>query len=161
MIPRSLAEFLGNARVPYNTFHHRAAFSAQREAAASHVPGRCWAKTVVCFADEEPILAVLPACLMVDLPQLRLLAGAKTLRLAREQEIVDLYPDCEPGAMPPFGSLYLQRVFLDQGLVGEPEMVFNGGTHMDAICMHYRDFIDVARAIVGPFACAAGMETQV
>lgn len=154
MIPRSLAEFLKTTRVPYTIFRHPAAFGAQHEAAVSHVPGRSWAKTVVCLADEEPILAVVPAHFRVDLESLRVLAGARTLRLACQEEIASLYPDCEPGAMPPFGRLYLQRVFVDQSLVGEPEMVFNGGTHTDAIRMHYGDFADVAQPIVGPFGQA-------
>jgi Ala-tRNA(Pro) deacylase len=107
---------------------------------------------VVCFADAHPILAVLPAHVMVDLEKLRALAGATTLRLASEPEFAALYPDCEPGAMPPFGSLYLQRVFFEQSLVGEPDMVFNAGTHTDAIRMHFGDFIDLARPLVGAFA---------
>ena len=151
MRPRSLDLFLKEARVPYTTFRHAPAFTAQEEAAASHVPGRCWAKIVVCIADDVPILAVLPAHLMVDLEALRALADASTIRLAGEPEFVDFYPDCEPGAMPPFGELYLQRVFVERTLVGEAEMVFNAGTHVDAIRMHYADFADITRPIVGVF----------
>ncbi len=151
MRPRSLDTFLRQARVPYTTFSHAEAFTAQDEAAVSHVPGRSWAKIVVCFADDEPILALLPAPFMVDFEQLRLLAGAGTLRLAREDEFRSLYPDCELGAMPPFGNSSLQRIFVDKSLVGQPEMVFNAGTHTDAIRMHYFDFADVARPVVGVF----------
>jgi Ala-tRNA(Pro) deacylase len=150
--PRSLVDFLRQARIPYTMFHHRSAFTAQEEAQVSHVPGRSWAKVVVCFADRQPILAVLPAHTKIDLEELRALAGTSTLRLAREEELAELYPDCETGAMPPFGSLYLQRVFTDRSLVGEPEMVFNAGTHTDAFRMHWGDFADVARPIVGTFA---------
>ena len=85
MRPRSLDHFLKEARVPFTTFRHAPAFTAQEEAAVSHVPGRCWAKTVVCFADNAPILAVLPAYLMVDFDALRQLAGAGVIRLASEQ----------------------------------------------------------------------------
>jgi Ala-tRNA(Pro) deacylase len=149
--PRSVDNFLKQARVPYTTFKHPEAFTAQAEAAVSHVPGRSWVKIVVCFADDEPIQAVVSAPLMVDLERLRVLTGARALRLATEQEFRTLYPDCEPGAMPPFGTLYLQRVFVDQSLVGEAEMVFNAGTHVDAIRMHYWDFAELARPIVGVF----------
>ena len=90
---------------------------------------------------------------MVDLERLRALTGARALRLATEQEFRTLYPDCEPGAMPPFGTLYLQRVFVDQSLVGETEIAFNAGTHTDAIRMHYLDFADVAHPVVGVFGC--------
>lgn len=150
--PRSLVDFLKDARVPYTTFRHRVAFTAQEEAQVSHVPGRSWAKVVVCFADRDPILAVLPADLKIDLEELRALAGTSSLRLAHEQELAELYPDCETGAMPPFGSPYGQRVFADRSLVGDPEMVFNAGTHTDAIRMHWGDFADVAHPVVGAFA---------
>jgi Ala-tRNA(Pro) deacylase len=151
--PRSVDNFLKQARVPYTTFRHPEAFTAQAEAAVSHVPGRSWVKIVVCFADDEPVQALLPAPLMVDLELLRALTGARALRLATEQEFRTLYPDCEPGAMPPFGALYLQRVFVDQCLVGEAEMVFNAGTHTDAIRMHYWDFAELAHPVVGVFGC--------
>lgn len=151
MRPRSLDEFLRQARIPYTTFRHPAAFTAQDEAAVAHVPGRSWAKIVVCFADDEAILAVVPAPMIVDLEQLRLLAGSRSMRLAREPEFQAMYPDCQVGAMPPFGNLYSQRVFVDQSLVGEPDMVFNAGTHTDAIRMHYWDFADIVRPIVGAF----------
>lgn len=158
MRPRSLDLFLKEARVPFTTFRHAPAFTAQEEAAASHIPGRCWAKTVVCIADGAPILAVLPAHLMVDLEALRALAAARSIRLAGEPEFVGFYPDCEPGAMPPFGDLYLQRVFVDHALVGETEMVFNAGTHIDAIRMHYHDFADLTRPIVGTFGRPAAAQ---
>jgi Ala-tRNA(Pro) deacylase len=154
--PRSLDYFLQDARVPFTTFRHPPAFTAQEEAAVSHVPGRCWAKIVVCVADEELILVVLPAHRMVDLEALRVLAGAWMVRLAHEREFVRAYPDCELGAMPPFGALYHQRVFVDQGLVGEAQMVFNAGTHTDAIRMHYGDFADLSRPVVGAFARPPG-----
>ena len=152
MRPRSLDSFLRNARVPFTTFRHPPAFTAQEEAAVSHVPGGSWAKVVVCFADDELILSVVPAHRMVDLEALRLLAGTVRMRLAREQEFARAYPDCEPGAMPPFGALYQQRVFVDRSFVGEPEMVFNAGTHTDAIRMHYGDFVDLSHPVVGDFA---------
>jgi Ala-tRNA(Pro) deacylase len=153
MRPRSLDQFLKHARVPYTTFRHPAAFSAQNEAQLSHVPGRSWAKIVVCFADDEPILVVVPAPLLVDLDRLREMTGARAVRLASEPDLVRLYPDCEPGAMPPFGPLYFQRVFVDKAMVGETDMVFNAGTHTDAIRMHYGDFAEMTRPIVGTFAC--------
>ena len=149
MRPQSLDNFLRKARIPYTTFRHSPAFTAQRAAAVSHVPGRCWAKTVVFLADDEPILVVVPAHYTVDVDHLRVLAGAAVLRLATSQELLAIYPDCEEGAMPPFGVLYVQRVFVDQSLVGEPAMVFNAGTHTDCLVMHYGDFAEVAHPVIG------------
>jgi Ala-tRNA(Pro) deacylase len=148
----SVQEFLRQANVPYTVFQHAPAYSAQDEAAATHIPGRDWAKAVVCFADGEPIQAVVPADLVVDFDRLQLLAGATTIRLAREVELDWLYPECERGAMPPLGPLFKQRVFVDAALAAERRIVFNAGTHADAVSMRYEDFALIARPIVGRFA---------
>ncbi len=145
-------EFLRQANVAYSVFPHAPAYTAQEEAAVTHIPGRDWAKAVVFFADGEPIQAVVPADLVVDIEQLLLLTGAERVRLATEDELEALYPDCEPGAMPPLGPLYNQPVFVDVALAAEPQIVFNAGTHGDAVCMRYDDFAAVARPIVGSFA---------
>jgi Ala-tRNA(Pro) deacylase len=151
-IAATVQEFLRRGNVAYSVFRHPVAFTAQEEAAVTHVPGRDWAKVVVCFADGEPIQAVVSADREVDLDQLMALAGAGSLRLAGESELDWLYPDCERGAMPPFGPLYRQRLFVDEALTAEAQIVFNGGTHIDAICMRYGDFAELARPIVGRFA---------
>ena len=122
------------------------------EAAATHVPGRDWAKVVTCFVDGRPIEAVLPATASVNLEQLLDLVGGTEIRIARETAIERLYQDCEPGAMPPFGPLYDQPVFVDVALAGEPEIAFNGGTHSEAIGMRWVDFARTVRPIVGTFA---------
>jgi Ala-tRNA(Pro) deacylase len=145
-------EFLHEAHVPYVVVPHRSAFTAQAEAAAAHVPGRDWAKVVVCFVDDEPVEAVVPAPSVVNLEQLLQLAGGKSIRLAEEVELRRLFPDCEVGAMPPFGPLYGQTVFVDAQLASEAEIVFNAGTHRDAIAMRWNDFVKMVNPIVGKFA---------
>jgi Ala-tRNA(Pro) deacylase len=145
-------EFLRRSNVSYSVFPHVPAYTAQEEAAVTHVPGRDWAKAVICFADGEPIMAVVPADLAVDLGRLLILAGAETLRLATEHELEWLFPDCERGAMPPLGSLYKQRTFVDSALAEEDQIVFNGGTHGDAVCMRYDDFAMLNKPVVGQLA---------
>ena len=152
MIALTVQEFLRRGNVAYTVFQHTPAFTAQEEAAVTHVPGRNWAKPVVCFADGEPVQAVVPADLEVDLERLANLARAHDVRLADESELCWLYPDCEVGAMPPFGPLYRQRVYVDEALAGDDEIVFNGGTHADAVSMRYADFAALARPTVGRFA---------
>jgi len=152
MIALTVHEFLRRGNVAYTVFQHAPAFTAQEEAAVSHVPGRNWAKAVVCFADGEPVQAVVPADREVDLERLADLARAHQVRLADESELRWLYPDCELGAMPPFGPLYRQPVFVDESLTLDEEIVFNAGTHSDAICMQYRDFAAITRPVVGRFA---------
>jgi len=145
-------EYLRQANVAYSVFPHVPAYSAQEEAAVTHISGRDWAKPVVFFADGEPIQAVVPADLVIDVDQLLILTGAERIRLANEEELAMLYPDCEPGAMPPLGPLYHQPVFVDVALAAEPQVVFNGGTHADAVCMRYDDFAALAHPVVGSFA---------
>jgi Ala-tRNA(Pro) deacylase len=152
--PRSLDEYLRNAHVPFTAFQHAEAFGAQQEAARSHVPGTSWAKTVICFAGDEPIAAVVPAHLMVDLERLRIAAQTVTMRLACEKELAEIYPDCELGAVSPFTSGRQLRVFVHDSFVGEPEMVFSAGTHTDAIRMHFGDFAELVGAVVGTIAMA-------
>jgi Ala-tRNA(Pro) deacylase len=120
-IAASNSDSLKRERVPYRMIAHAVAYTAQ-EAAVAHVPGRHWAKTVICMADDQPIQVVVPADMMVDLERLRELARARVVRLGTEDEIARLYPECERGAMPPFGPPNGQRVYVDTALVEEPEM---------------------------------------
>jgi Ala-tRNA(Pro) deacylase len=150
--PSSVHAFLGNARVPYTIVPHATVFTAQEGAAVMHVPGRDWAKVVICMVDGSPIQAVLPAPLVVHLDRLLALAGGTTIRFATEEELRILYPDCELGAMPPFGPFYGHRVFVDAALAREPEIVFNAGTHREAIRMKYSDFAAAAHPTLGRFA---------
>lgn len=156
----SVVELLKRERIPYTWFRHTPAPTALEQSQASHILGRCWAKVVICIADDRPVQAVLPAHYKVDLEQLRVLASAIAVRLAREEEIAALYPDYEVGAMPPFGALHGHRVFVDRCFVGEPEMVFNAGTHTDAICMHFGDFCELAKPVVGVFGQAPPKRAQ-
>ena len=149
-----LAEVLKRERVPYLTLRHPPAFTAPELSAIAHIPGRRSAKVVICIADGRPLQAVVPAHYSVDLEALRALAHAVSLRLAHEDEIAVMYPEFEVGAMPPFGMMHGHQVFVDRCFVGEPEMVFNAGTHTDSLCMHYGDFAEIVRPIVGNFGTA-------
>ena len=150
-ISRSVAHFLGEQHVPYAVLPHRPAYTAQEEAASAHVPGWHWAKTVACIADGRPILAVVPAPSFVDLDRLREIADASDIRLASEREFDRLYPDCETGAMPPLGPLYGQQVFVDRAVAAAGDIVFDAGSHADAVKVRYEDFARVVQPTIGDF----------
>jgi Ala-tRNA(Pro) deacylase len=150
-VAASVQEFLRQSNVGYTVFPHPPAYTAQEEASVTHTSGWRWAKSVICFIDGDPVQAVVPAHYVVNLDRLATIAAADSIRMAHESELRWLFPDCEPGAMPPFGPLYKQRVFLDSSLAVEPTIAFNGGTHKDAIRMRVEDFIAIARPIVGRF----------
>jgi Ala-tRNA(Pro) deacylase len=151
MLPASISRYLEQHAVNFSVVPHSVAYTAQEEAAATHVPGREWAKAVVCFVDEQPTLAVVPADYVVDLNRLREACGAKSARLASEAEFRPLYSDCEVGAMPPFGPLYQQPVVVDRSLTSDPEILFNGGSHREAIRMRYRDFEELVKPRIADF----------
>lgn len=148
----TIHEFLRDAHVPYTVVPHSPGFTAQNEAAATHVPGRAWAKVVVCVIDGEPVEAVVPAPSMVNLDRLLELAGGNDIRIAEEDVLRELFPGCEAGAMPPLGPLYGQEVYVDVSLAAESEIVFSAGTHVDAIAMRWTDFARTVKPLVGRFA---------
>ena len=150
-IPHSIEQFLTKQHVTYSLIPHRPAYTAQEEAAVAHVPGRQWAKTVACVADDRPVIAVVPATSLVDLDRLRDVAAARVVRLASEPEVERLYPDCEVGAMPPLGPLYGQPVFVDRALTGCGEIAFEAGSHHEALKVSYEDFARVVQPTVGDF----------
>ena len=152
MIPASITKYLEQNHARYAVIPHRPAYTAQEEAAATHVPGGAWAKSVVCMANDELFLAVVPAPCTVDFDRLRRTIEADSVRLALESEFVPAYRECEPGAMPPFGPLFGQRVVVDSALATDPEIVFSGGSHGDAIRMPYREFERLSRPTIAKFA---------
>lgn len=146
-----LKTYLDENNVKYTLMSHSPAYTAQAAAATMHVPGKELAKTVVLAAGEERMLAVLPASYHVDLKKMSALVG-KPVRLATEQEFIGLFPDCELGAMPPFGNMYHLPVYVDVSLEADEEIVFNAGTHRDAIRMKYADFARLVKPTVAQFA---------
>jgi Ala-tRNA(Pro) deacylase len=150
-ISTRLKSFLDENQISYSVITHTTAYTGQGAAAAMQISGKELAKTVVLWAGEEMILAVLPAPNHVRLDKLAA-EVRKSVRLATEQEFSSLFPDCELGAMPPFGSLYNLPVYVDESLAADEAMVFNAGTDRDAIRIRYQDFARLAKPRVCSFA---------
>src|SRR5262245_33822086 len=134
-----LDDFLNERRVPFERVHHRRAYSANRLAEELHVPGREVAKTVLVRTRRGYCLAVLPANRRIDMLELRRDLNGDDVELASEEEIEQMFPDCDTGAMPPFGSLYQFPTLVDEELTEDESIVFEGGNHEDSIRMSYRD----------------------
>lgn len=135
-----LKEYLDQHGVKYVVITHSKAFTMQEIAATTHIPGKELAKTVVVNIDGRLAMAVLPASQKVDLELLREELGAREVTLAKEREFRDHFPDCEPGAMPPFGNLYDLDVYVADTLAEDEEIAFNAGSHTELVRMAYRDF---------------------
>ncbi len=116
-----------------------------------HTPEKEMAKVVIVKVRERFVMIVLPARWNVDLHRLRTVFATHQVRLATEDELIGLFPDCELGAMPPFGNLYGLPVYVDQSLTEDEEIVFQAGTHSDAIRMRYWDFASLTFPVVEKF----------
>ncbi|MGQ0594406.1 MAG: aminoacyl-tRNA deacylase [Gammaproteobacteria bacterium] len=137
---KKLKEFLDSHRVKYVTIVHSRAYTAQEIAASAHVPGRELAKAVMVNVDGRIAMAVLPAPSQIDFERLRVSIGADTVELASETEFQDRFPECELGAMPPFGNLYGMAVYAARRLSEHREIAFNAGSHTELIRLAYTDF---------------------
>ncbi len=137
---RKLKEFLDGHRVKYVTFSHSPAFTAQEVAASAHISGRDLAKTVIIKIDGTMAMAVLPATEKLFCHFLQDATGATRVELATEREFQDRYPECELGAMPPFGNLYGMDVYVSDRLADHEEISFNAGTHTELMKLPYDDF---------------------
>jgi len=141
-----IVELLRDAAVPYEVIHHGTDYTAQRTAQDTHTPGRQFAKTVLLKIDGTFALAILPAPRVVDLEVIQQALGASEVRLASEPEIAERFPECEVGALPPFGPLFDVAVFVNLDLHDDELVTFTAGTHQDSIRMRCGDLKRLAGA---------------
>jgi Ala-tRNA(Pro) deacylase len=146
--------YLRENQVPFSVHHHPPAYSAQHLAHAEHVPGRMVAKVVIAFADDQMVMLCLQAPCRVNVLRLMDLMGTANVRIAREDEFANAFPDCELGAMPPFGNLYRMPVYVDKGLAEDDRIIFQAGTHTDTCEMAYQDFARLVHPVVADFCSA-------
>jgi Ala-tRNA(Pro) deacylase len=152
-----LRVFLDENHAEYTHTVHPLAYTAREVAAAEHLPNREVAKVVVIFGDDGYHMMVVPANRLVDFQEVRLSLGLTHARMATEEELSRLFPDCELGAMPPLGNLYQVPVYLDSSLAGEDTIAFNAGTHHDMVHMRTADYRRLVRPTVVTLAREAVM----
>ena len=150
-IPKQLIDCLNENKVRYEILHHPEAVTAQRIAQAEHVKGRHHAKVVIVKSGEQHVMTVLPADHQIDLKKVGKAIG-KAASLAKEQDFKSLFHDCAIGAMPPFGNLYGLPTYVDKRLAQEDYIVFEAGTHADAIKVSYRDYEKIVKPRVEDLA---------
>jgi len=147
-----LEEYLRENGVPFEVQHHPRAITAQEVAATEHVPGKMLAKVVMVMVDGEMVVLSLPAPYQVDLEKVGKVLGAEEARLAEEEEFEDAFPDCEVGAMPPFGNLYGMPVYVEEALAEDETIFFRAGTHTDTMSVRYADFEQLVEPTIAEFA---------
>lgn len=139
-MPARLKNYLDREKIKYVCIEHSPAFTMQEVAQSTHVPGHQMAKTVIVELDGDMAMAVLPANQRVDLSDLRAVTGSERVKFASESDFQRRFPDCEIGAMPPFGNLYDMKVYVAESLVQNGDIAFNAGSHTEVIKMSYADF---------------------
>ncbi|HWB95893.1 MAG TPA: YbaK/EbsC family protein [Bryobacteraceae bacterium] len=143
---KKLQDFLDQHGVSYTHTVHPLAYTARAVASAEHIPAQEVAKTLVFLVEDGYRMVVLPASKVVDFQELRAMLGFSHARLATEKELAQIFPDCELGAMPPFGNLYGLEVYLDSTMLADEKIAFNAGTHRDVLHMSLKDY----RRLVNP-----------
>lgn len=155
MPKQRLKDFLDREGVKYVSIVHSAAFTAQEVAASAHIPGKILAKTVMVRVDGSLAMAVIPASYAVDFDLLQGALGAGKVTLAHEEDFEDQFPDCELGAMPPFGNLYEVPVYVSRTLAENDEIAFNACTHRELIKLPYNEFARLVKPKVISFSVHA------
>ncbi len=145
-------EMLTSRHVPFQAMRHRPTFTANRMAQVLHVPGKEVAKSVLLRSGKDYVLVVLPATHYVDMERIRRRLGEADVEMANEQDMASVFPDCETGAMPPFGSLYRVHTLVDDALAEDEEIVFENQSHQEAIRMRFADFDSLEHPIKGRFS---------
>jgi Ala-tRNA(Pro) deacylase len=154
MAAAKLKTFLDGQGIKYVTIEHSPAVTAPEVAASADISGRNFAKTVVVEIAGRMALIVLPANRKIVLADLRELLADQDVTLSAENDFKERFPDCEVGAMPPFGNLYGLPVYIAHSLTEQPEIAFNAGTHREVIKMSFADFAELVQPTVLNFAMA-------
>ncbi len=147
-----VVDFLDEKSAKYEVAEHRPTFTAQQMAAEEHVPGMYVAKPVVVRSGETYYMCVLPACCKIDLDALKSQLGVEHVELADESEMTKLFTDCALGAEPPFGGLYGLETVMDKALEADEYIVFQAGTHEEAVKMDMAEYRRIAECKVLSFS---------
>jgi Ala-tRNA(Pro) deacylase len=149
---KKLRDYLEQNQVSYESGYHVRVYTAQEIAAAQHVPGKEMAKVVMVKADGKNVMLVLPASYRVEMKKLKGVLNSRKVAMVKEEEFQELFPDCEIGAMPPFGNLYNLEVWVDQVLTEDEFIVFQAGNHVETLKIKYSDYARLVSPKVGDFS---------
>jgi Ala-tRNA(Pro) deacylase len=138
--------------VAYEETHHPEVFTSQAVAQCEHISGHHMAKVVAVMADGRPVELILPASRQVVLDRVRDMLGASDVRLASEDELTRCFTDCEPGAIPALRHWSGVDVYMDETMKVEGDVLFQAGTHSDAIRMRFADWFRMVQPRMGSFS---------
>ena len=148
---RRIVELLDRHAVPYQVLHHAPVFTSQQAAQVRGTTLGSGAKALVCKADDQFLMFVLPADLRLDSKRIRRDQGVRDLRFGTPQEVQEL-TGLTAGAIPPLGSLFALPTWCDERLGQQSTINFNAGDHAISISISYDDYVKVERPKLGAFA---------
>jgi len=151
-IPQRIRDYLDSQNVVFEPIHHSEAFTGQELAHSMHISGKRLAKTVVLAGDGKPVMAVIPASHRLNFQEFRAALEVDRLEMLPESELERLFPDCDRGAIPPFGNLYGLAVWVERTISDGEDVVFCAGTHEDCMRMKYSDFARLTMPRLGRFS---------
>lgn len=154
----TVLQYLDEKGCAYKVTEHKPVYTAEQLASAEHVSGRQVAKPVVIRADGRFYLCVLPADRRIDLYALQKHLKAKNVRLADEREMNQLFADAELGAEPPLGNLYNLPTLMDKKLAKDKEILFQAGSHEQAVWMSMKQYKKLADPVIGSFSYPASFD---
>ena len=156
VVAKKLKAYLDREKVRYHVLAHHERFTAPEIAEELHVPGHMMTKVVMVKANGNQLMVAIDAHSKIDMEALAAAVNADRVELASEKEFGARFPDCEVGAMPPFGNLYNVPVIVDRRLSEDEDIVFEAGSHHEAIKLAYTDF----DRLVHPQVAEFGIRTE-
>lgn len=142
-ITRRLKELFDREKISYEVYNHPLAYTAQEIAQRQHFSGDQMAKVVMLQVDGQLVMAVITGNQKIHLPTVCESLAARDARLATEDEFTSRFPECEIGAMPPFGNLFDLPVYVDPQVAEDESIYLNAGNHAQTVRIRYKDFVRV------------------
>lgn len=150
MIPEPVQDYLRQNHVPFLRHWHPHAVTAQELAKVLHVTGYRVVKSVIVRADSRLWICLIPATATLDLHRVQDILEARHVRLSPEEEFDGLFPECELGAEPPFGTLYGIPVLFDESLGVAEDLLLRAGSHEESLEVSVEDFLALESPLVAP-----------
>jgi Ala-tRNA(Pro) deacylase len=144
--------------VAFRRFEHEPVRTSEEAAQVRGTPLEQGAKALVLETDRGLIVAVLSAARRVDYRALKRHLGSKRVQMAPAEAVREA-TGCEPGGVPPFGSIFGLPTLVDPCLLELQHMDFNAGDRARSVEMRTADYLAVSGAEVVSFAAPEGPTT--
>ena len=137
--------------IPFKAWEHKPTYTSEQAAAVRGEDIKIGAKAMVLKADSQFIMCVLSAAKRIDSKKVRELTGARNVRFANREELLEKTA-CESGGVPPFGNLFNLPVYIDKSLLENEFIAFNAGSVTDSMSIATKDYLTLVQGEVADFS---------